>query len=118
MQEETISYVADVTIEELFSTTINGMTYGIGTRKTIGRNNGLFDEQYVKNIVESCMDDEDIYDEVGSIGFNFVLKNIPMLCKEYIKNLEQIVASSTLAYIKEAHKSVYDNTIESLKNIK
>ncbi len=117
MQEETISYIADVTIEELFSTTVNGMTYGIGTRKTIGKNNGVFNKQYVKSIVESCMDDEDIYDEVGSIGFDYVLKNIPMLCKEYIKNVDQITGGEVL-YIKESHKSVYDNTIESLKNIK
>ena len=116
-----IEYIVDVTIDDLFSVCLNGMEYGIVTRKTIGNNDGIFDEEYVKCIVEAIMDDKDIYNEIGGSGFDNVLDDIPGLCKEYLKYINLIYTSNLegneISFCREEYPDVYQNILDSLEKI-
>lgn len=117
-KSEYISYIADVTIETLFSVCLNGMEYGIGQRKVIGDNNGIFDEDYVKSIVENTMDDHDIFQDIGDAGFDEVFDDIKGLCEEYLELAdESLKYNGEVRFIKDEYEEVYNNIINSLKNI-
>lgn len=113
-----IDYIADATLEDLFSHTINSVVYGVHTRKKIGNNDGIFDVSYIEGIIENTMDDNDIFNELGTTGFNYIYKHLKDVCKNYLKLIDNNeLNQGEVSFIRDNYKNVYDNTINSLKKI-
>ncbi|HWY36077.1 MAG TPA: hypothetical protein VNX68_15640, partial [Nitrosopumilaceae archaeon] len=61
--------------------------------------------------------DHDIFQELGHIGFNNVLGDIPKLCKEYLKLLNSTKMRGEVGFIRDEYPEHYSSIIDSLTKI-
>lgn len=113
---EIVKYIAACITDNIFIVASDGMEFGIQKRKFVGSNNGVFDKSFISDLVRNAMDDRDIYNDVGGIAFDYVLKNIPSVCRECLVCLEKDIGPEA-EYFKENYPDIYNNCVQSLNKI-
>ncbi len=110
-----MNHIAEYSMDNLFSASLNGFEYGYSL---IGKNNGVFDEQFIKDIVLLSMDDRDKMNVVGKVNIDHALDNVSELCLEYLRLIESDdTIFSEVMFLKENYNEVYKNIITSLVSL-